>query len=74
MIKITAPTGKKIRHIPTGNLYSEVVCDEKKVTQYVLADSDADPDIERLDGVTLADRVTDLEDAVVELAEIITEG
>ena len=74
MIKITAPQGKKIRHIPTGNLYSEVVCDEKKATQYVLADSDADPDIERLDGVTLADRVTDLEDAVVELAEIITEG
>lgn len=73
MIKIVAPKGKKLRHIPTGRLFSEVVCDEKKQKDYVLADSEDDPDIEQLDGVTLADRVTDLEDAVIELAEIITE-
>ena len=74
MIKLKAPEGKKLRHIPTGNLHSEVVCSERKAKDYVLADSDADPVVEQVDGVTLADRVTDLEDAVVELAEIITEG
>lgn len=74
MIKLTAPAGKKLRHIPTGNLHSEVVCSENKANDYVLADSDGDPVVEQVDGVTLADRVTDLEDAVIELAEIITEG
>lgn len=74
MIKITAPTGKKLRHIPTGNLYSEVICTDRKAKDYVIADSEDDPVVEQLDGVTLAERVTDLEDAVVELAEIITEG
>lgn len=72
-IRIKAPDGKMIRHIPTERLYSEVVCDERKRNQYVLADSEEDPVIEYLDGITLGDRVTDLEDAVVELAEIITE-
>ena len=74
LIRIKAEQGKKLRHIPTGNLYSEVVTDEKYRNQYVLADSEDDPDVEVLDGVTLGDRVTDLEDAVIELAEIITEG
>lgn len=73
MIRITAPDGKKIRHIPTNVLYSEVICDERKRDQYVLADSEDDPVVEELDGVTLGERVSDLEDAVVELAEIITE-
>ena len=41
---------------------------------YVVADSPEDPVVETLDGVTLGERVADLEDAVVELAEIITEG
>ena len=74
MIRIKAPAGKKLRHIPTGNLHSEVICQERNRSKYVVADSESDPIIETLDGVTLADRVSDLEDAVVELAEIITEG
>lgn len=74
LIRIKAEQGKKLRHIPSGNLYSEVVTDEKYRNQYVLADSEDDPAVEVLDGVTLGDRVTDLEDAVIELAEIITEG
>lgn len=48
--------------------------EERIASQFVVADSEDDPVIETLDGVTLADRVSDLEDAVVELAEIITEG
>lgn len=71
MIRIIAPNGQKIRHIPTGRLYSEVVCEDRKRSQYVLADSDEDPVIEVLDGVTLSERVSDLEDAVIELAEIV---
>lgn len=73
-IKITAPEGKKIRDVKTDRLYSEVICKDSDRDRYVLADSDNDPIVEQLDGVTLADRVADLEDAVVELAEIITEG
>lgn len=74
MILIKAPKGKKLRHIPTEKLYSEVVCENKCRPMYVLADSPGDPIVETLDGVTLGDRVSDLEDAVIELAEIITEG
>ena len=74
MIKIVAPHGKKLRNIKTESLYSEVVCDERNRDLYVLADSPYDPVVETLDGVTLGDRVADLEDAVIELAEIITEG
>ena len=73
-IKITAPEGKMLRHIPTEKLYSEVIVEERIANQFVVADSEDDPVVETLDGVTLADRVSDLEDAVVELAEIITEG
>ena len=74
MIKLTAPNGKKLRNIKTEALYSEVICDERQRPLYVLADSPDDPVAETLDGVTLGERVADLEDAVVELAEIITEG
>ena len=73
MIKIVAPAGKKLRNIKTETLYSEVICDEKHRTLYVVADSPDDPVVEELDGVTLGERVSDLEDAVVELAEIISE-
>ena len=55
-------------------MYSEVICDEKHRSMYVVADSPEDPVVQELDGVTLGERVSDLEDAVVELAEIITEG
>ncbi len=70
-IKITAPNGKKLRHIPTERLYSEVVTDERYAAQYVVADSADDPIVHTLDGVTLDERVSDLEDAVIELAEIV---
>ena len=73
MIKIVAPHGKKLRNIKTEALYSEVICDEKQRPLYVVADSPDDPVVETLDGVTLGERVSDLEDAVVELAEIISE-
>jgi hypothetical protein len=72
MVRIKAPQGKKIRNIINKRLYSEVICEDKDVNKYVLADSEDDPIIEKLDGVTLDERVTDLEDAVVELASIIT--
>ena len=73
LIKLTAPSGKKLRNIRTEALYSEVICDERQRHLYVVADSPDDPVVETLDGVTLGERVSDLEDAVVELAEIITE-
>ena len=73
LIKLTAPNGKKLRNIRTEALYSEVICDERKRPLYVVADSPDDPVVETLDGVTLGERVSDLEDAVVELAEIISE-
>ena len=72
MVRIKAPQGKKIRNIINEKLYSEVICEDKDANKYVLADSEDDPIIENLDGVTLGERVTDLEDAVVELASIIT--
>ena len=74
MIKLTAPNGKKLRNTKTEALYSDVICDERMRPLYVVADSSEDPVVETLDGVTLGERVADLEDAVVELAEIITEG
>ena len=74
MIKLTTPNGKKLRNIKTEAMYSEVICDERMRPLYVVADSPEDPVVETLDGVTLGERVADLEDAVVELAEIITEG
>ena len=73
MIKITAPEGKKLRDLRTRNLHSEVICEERFRNRYVVADSEADPIVEQIDGVTLGERVSDLEDAVIELAEIISE-
>lgn len=74
MVRIKAPNGKKLRDIKTEKLYSEVICEDKYADRYVVADSDEDPIIIEKDGVTLDERVSDLEDAVIELAEIITEG
>lgn len=74
MIRITAPEGKKLRDLRTQKLHTEVICDEKHQNRYVIADSDDDPIIEQLEsGATLVERVSDLEDAVIELAEIISE-
>ena len=73
-VRITAPSGKKIKHVPTRNVYSEVICDETKVHEYVVADGDEELSVELKDGTTLSDRVADLEDAVIELAEIIAGG
>ena len=72
-IRITAPHGKKLRDTLTGSEHSEVICEEKYRDRYVVADSPEDPIVEELDGVTLGERVTDLEDAVVELAELYAE-
>lgn len=71
MVRIVAPNGKKLRNIITNALYSEVICVDKNVDLYVVAESEADPIVEMLDGITLTERVADLEDAVIELAEII---
>ena len=71
MIKITAPDGKKLRDIRNNMLYSEVICKDAK--WFIVADSEDDPIMQEMDGVTLDERVSDLEDAVIELAEIITE-
>ena len=73
MVKLIAPNGKKLRNVKTEALYSEVICDEKHRSLYVVADSPEDPVVQELDGVTLGERVSDLEDAVVELAESISE-
>ena len=73
-IRIKAPEGKKLRDIRTERLHSEIITEERNQRSFVVADSDADPVVEELDGVTIGDRVSDLEDAVVELAGIITEG
>ena len=72
-IKLTAPDGKKIRDLRTDRLHSEVITDSSKQRFYVVADSEADPIVTIIDGVTLDERVSDLEDAVIELAELITE-
>lgn len=73
MVRIKAPNGKKLRDLMTNKLYSEVIVEDKYADRYVVAESEDDPIIEEKDGVTLTQRVADLEDAVVELAEIITE-
>lgn len=73
-IRIKAPEGKKLRNIITYREYSEVITQEKYRDNYVIADSEDDPIVEYLDGVSINDRVSDLEDAVVELAEIIEGG
>ena len=73
-VKLTAPDGKKLRDTRTEALYSEVVCDESRQRFFVVADSEEDPVVTVIDGVTLDERVSDLEDAVIELAELITEG
>ena len=74
MVRIVAPEGKFLRDVRTEKLHLEVVCEDRDQDFFVVADGEGDPAIEKLDGVTLDERVTDLEDAVVELAEIITEG
>ena len=72
-IKLTAPEGKKLRDIRTDKEHSEVIIEEANRKFFVVADSEDDPIVEEMDGVTLGERVSDLEDAVIELAEIIAE-
>lgn len=70
MIKLTAPKGQKIRDTFTGAVYSEVICSDKKQDRFVLADSEADPiTVTELDGISLKERVADLEDAVESIAK-----
>ena len=73
MVHIVAPDGKKLRDIRTEQLHAEVYCEDKQAKYFVVADSEDDPTIIPVDGVTLDERVSDLEDAVIELAEIISE-
>ena len=73
MIKLTAPEGMKLRDIRNNRRYSEVITDERLKDKFVVDESEGDVIEEAIEGVTLSDRVSDLEDAVVELAEIITE-
>lgn len=72
MIKLTAPDGMKLRDIRNNRLYSEVITEERLKDKFVVNESEADVIEEEIEGVTLSDRVSDLEDAVVELADIIT--
>lgn len=75
MVHITAPDGKKIRDTRTEQTYSEVYTEERNVRFFVVADSSEDPIVDRkVDGVTLDERVSDLEDGLIELASIIMEG
>ena len=67
-IRIVAEKGKKLRDTLTDRLFSEVICDERYRDRYVLADSEDDPTVEVLDGVTLKDRIADLEEAVIGIA------
>lgn len=73
MVKLKAPGGYKLMDIFTGSLYSEVVCDERKASRYVIAEGTGDIDSQPIGGTPLTDRVADLEDAVIELAELIAE-
>ena len=73
MIKLKAPEGMKLRDVRNNRLYSEVITEERLKDKFVVNESEADVIEEAIEGVTLSDRVSDLEDAVVELAEIITE-
>ena len=73
-IRLTAPNGKKLRDIRTEKEHSEVIIEEVYRKYFVVADSEEDPVVEEMDGVTLGERVSDLEDAVIELAEIIAEA
>ena len=52
MIRIKAPNGKKLRDVRTGSLHSEVICKDKDARFFVVADSEADPIIHEMDGVT----------------------
>ena len=72
-IKLTAPDGKSLRDIRTDKEHSEVIVEEAYRKYFVVADSEDDPVVEEMDGVTLSERVFDLEDAVIELAELFAE-
>ena len=73
MVKLIAPAGKVLRDIRNNAMHSEVICSERNVRWFVVDDGDPIIEPEPVPGVTLGDRVADLEDAVIELAEIISE-
>ena len=72
-IKLTAPEGKKLRDICTEKEHSEVIVEEACRKYFVVADSEDDPVVVEMDGVTLGERVFNLEDAIIELAELFAE-
>ena len=61
-IHIIAPEGKKLRDTRTGKQHSEVYVEDRLAKHFVVADSEADPIVEELDGVTIADKVNELSD------------
>lgn len=61
-IHIIAPEGKKLRDTRTGKQHSEVYVEDRLAKYFVVADSEADPIIEELDGETIADKVNELSD------------
>lgn len=61
-IKLTAPEGKKLRDTRTGSEHGEVIINERLRRYFVVADSEADPIVEELDGETLRDKVVELAD------------
>ena len=73
MIHIKAPEGAKLRDTLTGKLYSEVICEERERNRYVVADSEADPTVDTLDGDTLKDRVDEREEELA-AAKILLGG
>lgn len=63
MVKLTAPAGKKLRDTRTGTTHTEVITEERKARFFVVADSEADPIMQILDGSsTISDKVAALED------------
>lgn len=72
-VRLTAANGQKLRDTRNGREYSEIVVDEKLVKYFVIVDSDQDPEIHVMEQKSDFDtRIRDLEDAAVELADILS--
>lgn len=65
-IRIKAPEGKMLRHIPTGRLHSEVICWENRLDRYEVADGEGEPVVIRLFDTEAKNVPLRLDKAVVE--------
>lgn len=72
-IKLIAPDGQKLRDVKSLREYKEVIIDERRKDDFALVGGQGDPEMETVEGVTITERVNDLESAVVELAELYAE-